>query len=657
MLNTTTWTWSIIPPNSNWPTSTNSQTDYGSTSTTSTGNGFQSQIISSSPIGTHTGLSQTTYIIIGSVSLALILAFGIGFVYVWRKRMYKDNLDGIVLGMSGTRGMSMSSINHKRTGSDDPLAVDSSDTATYLGTVGTRDRSGPASSNGSFRRVHETAEKIAADTAAAALTFGAGPPALTRVESSHKPPRMQEWEIDIGEAVSHAGDEVTKAVNSQTRAQSNESEPPDPPSRATVPKYVKRRSAESQSSQTSPRTSSSAPVQSSGAVTHVFASTSRYPVGYVPDEDDDEADNWTFASSLSFDGSGPPPIRYIPPSNSSRRFSTTTISSSPSALLYASKQVNPWGASVTLTQGSVPIARPVTPPSSSQISLPRMPIQGGTDAMGLSIYDSISPLERLATLGYEENIPAVPPIPPSIILSENRARMSAEQAENSTDGDSSTDSAAGAGKDPYLATNTTSAPSHQAITASSAASGLAHPIFASLISILPTEYKPDPTRQPILGPTNVVLFAHDLRPNARSGRDVTIKAFGRREAWERECRVLMRLKAPFVVELVEVLTIENPSAEQAAGLKDEMGDGGKVRYVTVMERLDETLAGVLRTARKEAKEKEREGKRDFRAGNGSCVFEDDYVRSVVKGIVNCLGWCHKRGNNFFFFFKLSKGLM
>ncbi|EIE80862.1 hypothetical protein RO3G_05567 [Rhizopus delemar RA 99-880] len=106
-------------------------------------------------------------------------------------------------------------------------------------------------------------------------------------------------------------------------------------------------------------------------------------------------------------------------------------------------------------------------------------------------------------------------------------------------------------------------------TSSSISDGLLTPI----ISLLPKRYQIDPTLPPIIGPSNSILFANDNITKM----PVTIKLFGRREAWERECRALTKLKSPWVVELVEVLTLQKKENEE------------EVKYVAVMERLSETL--------------------------------------------------------------------
>jgi len=292
--------------------------------------------------------------------------------------------------------------------------------------------------------------------------------------------------------------------------------------------------------------------------------------------DDDEA--WTFADSLSFNGDGPPPIRYIPPSGSSRHFSVATTSSSPSAALYASKHLSRSTIPLTHHQhSSVPVARPVTPPS---VSLPNLPGSNHTSTGGSDIYRAVSPLDMLATLG---NVPdhedVIVESPRDSMVPESSAQSSSEIA---------------------------SSPESEIRTPSEATSGF--------IASLPGGYTSDPERSTIEGPSNSVIFVQTT--DTHSPR--TIKWFGRREAWERECRTLMKLRSPYVVELVEVLTIQNQRKTNAQPEEET------VQYATVMECLDETLASVIRNARRNKR----------RAAN---------IQVIIKEITECLGWCHSRG--------------
>ncbi|KAI9470816.1 MAG: hypothetical protein EXX96DRAFT_491214 [Benjaminiella poitrasii] len=128
-----------------------------------------------------------------------------------------------------------------------------------------------------------------------------------------------------------------------------------------------------------------------------------------------------------------------------------------------------------------------------------------------------------------------------------------------------------------------------------------------LISILPHRYKVDKSKIPIVGPSNSIVFAFK-----KDQQTVAIKSFGRREAWERECRTLVKLKSPCVVEILEVLTIQGDNSSS-----------NNIQYVTVMERLDETLNAFIHKQSYSAQQSDR-----------NCIARD---------ILKCLSWCHSKG--------------
>ncbi|KAJ2963695.1 hypothetical protein NQZ79_g1314 [Umbelopsis isabellina] len=293
--------------------------------------------------------------------------------------------------------------------------------------------------------------------------------------------------------------------------------------------------------------------------------------------DDDEA--WTFADSLSFNGDGPPPIRYIPPSGSSRHFSVATTSSSPSTALYASKHLS--RSSVPLTHhqhSSVPVARPATPPN---VSLPSLSGTSPAGAGSSDIYRAVSPLDMLATLGsVHDNNEVIVESPRDSLVADSGNQSSSE----------------------FLST-----PENEPNTPSEAT--------VHFISSLPERYSGDPQRPTIDGPLNSVIFVQTSDTHIPR----SIKWFGRREAWERECRTLMKLRSPYVVELVEVLTIQDSKNMTIKNQEEE-----SVQYATVMECLDETLGSVIRHARRNKR-------------------KVPNAHAIIKEIAECLGWCHSRG--------------
>ncbi|KAI9024968.1 hypothetical protein CLU79DRAFT_844795 [Phycomyces nitens] len=140
---------------------------------------------------------------------------------------------------------------------------------------------------------------------------------------------------------------------------------------------------------------------------------------------------------------------------------------------------------------------------------------------------------------------------------------------------------------------------------------------AQLITRLPSTYEVDRGQTPLIGPTNAIVFVHSTADK----KPAVIKSFGRREAWERECRTLTLLKSPFVVKLLEVMTIQHDPKDPLNTIQEELID-----YVTVMEELDETLASVIRQARK-----------------SSTPWTSQKTRSTVREIVECLVECHAKG--------------
>jgi len=122
-----------------------------------------------------------------------------------------------------------------------------------------------------------------------------------------------------------------------------------------------------------------------------------------------------------------------------------------------------------------------------------------------------------------------------------------------------------------------------------------------------------------------------------------IKSFSRKEAWERECRVLRRLRGPCIVELKHVATL-------VLSETDDPNKPAKIR-LTILERLDETLAQMLKNARKAKKVALREqsqtneppldlaGAGLYRSGP---ALDEGYIKDIIKGVLRCLTWCHSK---------------
>ncbi|ORY95619.1 hypothetical protein BCR43DRAFT_493292 [Syncephalastrum racemosum] len=124
-------------------------------------------------------------------------------------------------------------------------------------------------------------------------------------------------------------------------------------------------------------------------------------------------------------------------------------------------------------------------------------------------------------------------------------------------------------------------------------------------------------RSVMKGRANTILFVTETATQ----RPVTIKLFQQREAWERECRTLTKLKSSHVVDLLRVLTVHT-RPESATGSNDE-----EHKYMVVMERLTDTLAGYISRQRMTIQ-------RPPPASTHA---------AVSLKILKCLLWCHTKG--------------
>ncbi|OAD69050.1 hypothetical protein PHYBLDRAFT_150050 [Phycomyces blakesleeanus NRRL 1555(-)] len=423
-------------------------------------------------------------------------------------------------------------------------------------------------------------------------------------------------------------------------------------------------------------------------VTHSYAST---PWGLKNrDQNELEDDKWTLGDSLSVRGANAPPIRYIPPSGSGNQFSVATTATT-SASTWNNKGSK---GSVLLTHHqypssnmSVPLAQKVTPAQPQPLTIntvPSMNLQSfGQQQNDMMLYDSVSPLEMLATLGHIHDTRGIDgsTVPSSSGSSSdnnnnnsNRNNTADTTAATVATDISTTDiqlspSSSGvavvASRRNYNSPAATAASSERnSLTTTEDDSGLSFRqtnqdstipfssssleatedpndsfgVMGPLISMLPRRYQMEKTSPPILGPANNVIFVQkkDTSSDFGDARPVVIKAFGRREAWERECRTLIKLKGKHAVELLEVLTIQNePNSLQeqnsrlskSRGKKEKQDDGSDdIKYVTVMERLDETLAATIRR---------------FRNKNTSNTeWADGPAREIARDVAECLVWCH-----------------
>lgn len=375
-----------------------------------------------------------------------------------------------------------------------------------------------------------------------------------------------------------------------------------------------------------------------------------------------DEDNTTYTESISYQAQGSMgPIRYIPPSSQQFSLATTTTASASGATNDARRGSN---AAIPLTHhqypssnmSSVPMARPITPDNDNdsnnstthRISMHRFQhdtSNSNNNSNNENIYETVSPLEMLAALGRvnEEESGSQSAVDSNEIQSSGSV---ATPAQSSTSGNV-TDSTSRE----HMVDNTKkdlSSRRHRPESMQDAFSAL-----APLTSMLPRRYQLDQTTTPIIGPMNSILFINKVNSSQSPAttNKVAIKSFGRREAWERECRTLIKLKSPHVVELLEVLTIQDesrtplprrrqsissstsqPSSIQqqpaAATNSSQDDEEDQVKYVTVLERLDETLGSAIRRARSEKH-----------------AWTTQQTRAIARNVIECLAWCHSRGNN------------
>ncbi|KAI8341666.1 hypothetical protein BC941DRAFT_509768 [Chlamydoabsidia padenii] len=394
--------------------------------------------------------------------------------------------------------------------------------------------------------------------------------------------------------------------------------------------------------------------------------------------------------SLRDDNITTPPIQYIPGASKQFSIATTITSSAPSQV--------PSNMAVPLTHhqypsSSVPVAQPVSPQLANKdnngtgarvsihsfrpLSHPQQQQQQQQQQCDdEALYDSVSPLDRLATLGQantilheertadyfpsasaEDNKTMAPPTqalptplttPPMAPFLSHPADTTNSTSTLTTTMNDTSSSTAGHNSTHNISSSTSSS------TNNNNSQLLQKPQHLSVAGMLPRRYKVDKSKAPVIGPVNSILFVSKTDQDTLTPH-VVIKSFGRREAWERECRTLIKLKSHHVVTLLEVLTIQDesqPSPISAAlitpqsldsALDQQLGDSARqsfldhdgdddhVKYVTVMERLDETLSSAIRRARPD------------QAKPQATHWSDQRTLSIARDIIECLVWCHDKG--------------
>ncbi|KAG0372686.1 F-box only protein 42, partial [Mortierella sp. AD032] len=377
-----------------------------------------------------------------------------------------------------------------------------------------------------------------------------------------------------------------------------------------------------------------------------------YPA-YLAEDDEEDADRWTFASSLSFDqrenNQPMPTLRYIPTrvhppgstqrslghstgsigANSNHRIPMMIHPGSRSARRDASGMSILSGTGSSLGPGSISLA---VGTSSDMISR-----DGSTSPREATLFNSVSPLDRVTLmctgLGDDGTVAtsagrfAGAQAGSGAVASQQAQHTMRLESKESTVDPSAVDLRR---KDTTSTSTTKSSKTYTTLDS---------PALASLVQNLPARYKLSNSPSPIHGDTNDILFAID----SDTQQPIVIKSFARKEAWERECRILKRLRGPCVVELKHVATL-------VLSETDDPNNPAKIR-LTILERLDETLAQMLKNARKAKKVALRElaGPEDqsldltgpglYKSGP---ALDEGYIRDIVKGVLRCLMWCHSR---------------
>ncbi|KAF8943938.1 F-box only protein 42 [Haplosporangium gracile] len=397
--------------------------------------------------------------------------------------------------------------------------------------------------------------------------------------------------------------------------------------------------------------------QRSGARVGSIGSDPYYPA-HLAENDEEDADRWTFASSLSFDKREKtgqmPPLRYIPSRSSgasglNRSMAQSTGSLTPSFPANRSVRRDGSAPSILSRKGSA-----LDSASIAMAGTPNLTREGSISPRDTTtLFNSVSPLDRVSLMCSGLEIEPEPVaedeaastrssgfLDPrsSIVVPQWRSSASLHRdsllEQTISENDEIETPAATPSPQPHRpASVSTSYTSTEATT-------LDHPAMITLIQNLPARYKVSKSPNPIHGRYNDILYAVDTDTQ----QPIVIKSFGRRETWERECRTLRRLRGPCVVELKHVATL-------VLSEQDEPNAPAKIR-LTVLERLDETLAEMLQNAKMAKKVALRENaqedvKKDldlegagfYRTGP---ALDESYIKDIVKGVLRCLTWCHSK---------------
>ncbi|KAF9115397.1 hypothetical protein BGX27_007897 [Mortierella sp. AM989] len=391
--------------------------------------------------------------------------------------------------------------------------------------------------------------------------------------------------------------------------------------------------------------------ESVGARVGSIASDPYYPT-YLAEDDEEDADRWTFASSLSFDqrdnNHNLPTLRYIPTrihgtagTQRTQSHSTGSIGGSSSQRMpmvihpHGSRAARKDASGMSIRTGNGSSIGPGSITLATATSTDLLNRDSATSPRDATIFNSVSPLDRVTLLCSRIDVDR--PSEDDAMLSsyQNSGSVQLLQQNIYSEDQQQAGMVNERGQADLRRKDTTSTSTTKSSTTYTT---LDNPALITLVQNLPARYKLSKSPSPIHGDTNDILFAID----SDTQQPIVIKSFARKEAWERECRILRRLRGPYIVELKHVATL-------VLSETDDPNKPAKIR-LTILERLDETLAQMLKNARKAKKVSLREqaqpnepldlgGAGLYRSGS---ALDEGYIKDITKGVLRCLTWCHSK---------------
>ncbi|KAG0200021.1 hypothetical protein BGX28_006803 [Mortierella sp. GBA30] len=390
-----------------------------------------------------------------------------------------------------------------------------------------------------------------------------------------------------------------------------------------------------------------------GARVGSISSDPFYPA-YLAEHDEEDADRWTFASSLSFDqresNQSMPTLRYIPTrvlgAGGAQKSMHSTGSLGGSGSQRAPMMTHSHGgsrsgrrdpSSLSIRTGNGSSLGPGSVSLATATSTEILNRNSPTKPRETTLFNSVSPLDRVTLMCTGMDVGSSVEQDAVRLNYHNRGsvQMQSDRGDNGKgqQGEPS-EQQQQCGSDLHRKDTT----STSTTKSSTSYTTLDNPALIALVQNLPARYKLTQSPSPIHGETNDILFAID----SDTQHPIVIKSFAKKEAWERECRMLKKLRGPCIVELRHVATL-------VLSETDDPNKPAKIR-LTILERLDETLAQMLKNARKAKKVALQEqaqpneildlgGAGLYRSGP---ALDEGYIRDIAKGILRCLALCHSR---------------